>query len=146
MFMKLLGLNQLRLLFTPLQIVHNQRISCFIKKKNVSSSEKVAIRWHLGVKGQEKRPLHAVVKMQVYPILVDTLLCNAISVLRLAQWRVFPSSDQLNVDSKVLGVNIRWRNHSIMKMSLPKFERDSRWWGRANALVAWNVYALEIFL
>ena len=33
-----------------------------------------------------------------------------------------------------------------MKMSLPKFERDSRRWGRVNALVALNIYELEIFI
>lgn len=33
-----------------------------------------------------------------------------------------------------------------MKMSLPKFERDSRRWGRVNALVAMDVYELEIFI
>lgn len=33
-----------------------------------------------------------------------------------------------------------------MKMSLPKFERDSLRWGRVNALVALNVYELEIFI
>lgn len=48
-----------------------------------------------GVKGRETRSLHAVVTMQVYSMLIHTLLRKVTSVLRSAQWRVFPSSDQL---------------------------------------------------